>query len=371
MKTIVVLLCVLLFVAVGFSGCVLPAENTLKDGAAGQKQEVESTVSTPPDHGKPQISESETKTSLEGIPNFVATKTVTITNDMSGFGTCFLTLKGVNGQVAVSSWDKSGYSFSVTLKGYGSTPTEAKQNLNDLYVESTDEVSGDALVLKAMGATRSDWNKKSASIAAHVPASPVYWLYAQTSNAQMEIEGIKGSVIECATSNGQISISGVSAEKISAATSNGQISLVDVSAGTASLSTSNGQITFSRFSSETVSAATSNGKISGDIKASFATLRTSNARIDVSVESSGSGRCDLSTSNSDITLKVKNGEDYGYDVSGDTTNGEVTISLSNTEPVGEQSKESKHVRTKNYESKKIRIEADLDTTNGDIEVSEA
>jgi len=165
MKKAIILLCVALFVAVGFSGCVLPIEqqSAITDGAEPTTDAgtggVPSGVAPP--HGKPSITESETQTSTQGLLNFVASKTITITNDMNGAENSALTLKFSNGPVTVSSWDKRGYSFVITLKGYGSTPMEAEANLDNIYVDSGDDLSGGTLTLKAVAMTKSDWNGKT------------------------------------------------------------------------------------------------------------------------------------------------------------------------------------------------------------------
>ncbi len=280
-----------------------------------------------------KIEESETSTHQKN-GKWYATKTVTITNDFGGANSCDLSLGTCNGYVKAAAWDEGGYKAVAALQGNGNTKDEAMQNLNALKVVHTDKLSGGALTLWVVVEDKSggNWNGKSASITASVPKSPSYDVTAEATNGAIVVSGIHGGKMAADTTNGAI-------------TCTSDFDSLDI--------------------------GTTNGAI--ECRGSFNSieLATTNAAIDVETASAASGKYSLATTNGAISLKAKNGADYGYDVSGDTTNGKVTIDISGTEPVGEQSSTSKHVRTTNYDSKSIKIKAALDTTNGAIDVGEA
>jgi hypothetical protein len=134
--------------------------------------------------------------------------------------------------------------------------------------------------------------------------------------------------------------------------------------------TTNGGIESTGLHGSSFMAETTNGEVVCTGNFNNFDIEATNGEIDVKAASSASGTYNLDTTNGEITLSLKNTDEYGYDVSAQTTNGEVSIELSGTEPVGSQSKESKHVKTEGYDSKSIKVKVVVETTNGYVEVKE-
>ncbi|MFP5304808.1 MAG: hypothetical protein ACLGI7_03155 [Gammaproteobacteria bacterium] len=58
----------------------------------------------------------------------------------------------------------------------------------------------------------------------------------------------------------------------------------------------------------------------------------------------------------------------GFDLSGATTNGRVSIDVDGTEAVGTQSETSAHRRTPDYDSRAVQIAVEASTTNGNVSI---
>ncbi|MDD5502324.1 MAG: hypothetical protein PHH26_02540 [Candidatus Thermoplasmatota archaeon] len=325
MKNAIVFFAMLLLTA-SFSGCIIATEEkTGSDGSGSTSIDNAGGVTIPSEHGTPIIDESAVSTSQDDSGKWHATKTVTITNGFGGADECSLGLDTVNGGILVQAWNEGGYKTVANLEGMGDTEQQAKNNLESLTVTHSDELSGGRISLKtAVDVENSlgilpidifgnDWQNKCATISACVPQSAFYTVDASTTN---------GDVAATTSLRG---------EKFTARTTNG-------------------------------AAICSGGFNSLDIS-------TTNGAIEVEIASAASGAYNLETTNGAISMRVKNNGDYGYDVSCKTTNGMLTIYLSNTETI-EESDTSKHVRTEYYGSREIQIKATLNTTNGAIYVGE-
>ncbi len=69
-----------------------------------------------------------------------------------------------------------------------------------------------------------------------------------------------------------------------------------------------------------------------------------------------------------VAVRARWGGGRGYDVSADTVNGGISLGLSGAEPVGEQTRTSKHVRTDGFSGADIQTTVTVETVNGGIEV---
>ena len=114
------------------------------------------------------------------------------------------------------------------------------------------------------------------------------------------------------------------------------------------LDTSNGAILVQDLQGSTLQADTSNGAISMD---------------------GAWDSVDLSSSNGRITAKVATGKDTGYDIEASTSNGQITLDVDDTQSVGEQTNNQKHVRTNGYDDRDHRIGLSIDTSNSSVTVT--
>ena len=143
--------------------------------------------------------------------------------------------------------------------------------------------------------------------------------------------------------------------------------------------TTNGGVTVSGVRTDGLSADTTNGGITVDADVTQVTLDTTNGGIDAKLRPTASGRITLDTTNGRIGLVLPEGETLGYDLEGSTTNGEVEIGLRDGTvgpcPEGGQyyTPPCNHrtFRTKDYESRAIRSQVQLGSTNGGVEVQPA
>lgn len=297
----------------GSSTLTLPIISPIYSGASGGGSSNPSSVKSSSSDRNAEIDESATSVSTGSDGKWHAKKTVTITNDFGGASSCGLSLATCNGGIDISSGSASGYTMTASLEGIGGTREEAVRNLNEMDWDHSDSLSAGKLSLD-LSITSADWQDKCAIITASVPKSAEYSIESITTNGGIECTGLHGTSFIAETTNGGVACSG-------------NFDNLDIG--------------------------------------------TTNSGISVQAASAASGTYNLETTNGGITLSLKNTDDYGYDLSADTTNGKVSMDLPGTEPVGEQSDESKHVRTEGYESKKIKVTVAAETTNSNIGVEES
>ncbi|MDD5502320.1 MAG: DUF4097 family beta strand repeat-containing protein [Candidatus Thermoplasmatota archaeon] len=259
-------------------------------------------------HGDPEIIESSVETTSNLPFSYTASKTITITNDFAGADMCALNLN-MYGNIQLNTWNENGYKFIISVQGQGSTSSEALENLNSITIDSQDEFSSGTLNLSVVSsADDGDWTGKSAEISAFLPSEPQLFIATLTAaSGEITVNGVHGNMLAASVAMGSIEISG-------------DISILSA------------------------------GKAMGN--------------IDVTSFSTSSGSCFLYTAYGQINLKVMNGPEYGYNVTAETGIGTVDIQLSNTEASGEQSQNSKHVITVDYDSKEIQILVGLSCMGG-------
>lgn len=310
-------------------------------------------------HGKPSVDESDAKTSLRGvnyIPPFVSTKTITIANDFGGALNCAISIQ--NCGIHFQPWEDSGYKFVIMLEAGGYTPYDAEANLNEIQVKNTDSVSDGVLFLGVAVDYHRDnqiigiGDYRYAKIDAYLPPKASYGLDAGASGGEIVVEGMHGGRFSLDTSGGSIAIKNVDLDVLSAKSSGGSIFIDEIKCGEVSLESSG-------------------GSVSGEVISNLVDIETSGGSIDVKIESAKSGRYDISSSGGSVSVYVKAGGKYGYDVSAETSGGEITINLSNCERVDDYDDDSEaHYRTRNYNSKNIQVQMEVETSGGSIFVGE-
>jgi hypothetical protein len=298
----------------GSSTLTLPIVSPIYTGADGNNSGSASSSKSSSGDRNANIDESTTSASIGSDGKWHAAKTVTITNDFGGASHCDLTMSTVVGYTNAKTWSESGYKFVATLEGKGDSEKEARTNLEALSVIHDDSLSGGTLDLSVtIENSQGSWNNQEGDIEAYVPSSPSF-------------------TVDAESTVGLIRVSGLHGDKLTADTTTGTINCE------------------SDFDSLGLQATTGS--------------------INVEIASKASGNYDISTTTGAISLNVKNMNEYGYDVTADATTGSISINLSNTESVGDQSDDHKHVKTTNYDSKAIKITMDIETTTGTISVGD-
>ncbi len=170
----------------------------------------------------------------------------------------------------------------------------------------------------------------------YLPTTQAYNLDVNTSNGGVDVLNIDNiGELEFDSSNGKISIVNVEADEINMDTSNGEIRITDVVvAGDLVLDTSNGKIYLTDVVAQNIEGYSSNGRIIG---------------VNVDCNS-----IKLDTSNGDIEIEIKGDKD-DYEVIMDTSNGNMVY-----DGIG--------VTSEHFNVGGTYL-ADLDTSNGDIEIS--
>jgi len=134
--------------------------------------------------------------------------------------------------------------------------------------------------------------------------------------------------------------------------------------GDVSAETTNGALEMKSLRAQRLTAATTNGEVTIDGTYSEVVAKTTNGGIAATI-AVASGSVQLTTTNGQVGLALERG-DAAIDARGSTTNGEVTLSFAGTEPVGEQDREQKHVRSPGYATAGRRVAVELQTTNGPV-----
>lgn len=335
----------LLLTAFLASGCVTeedpPAEDS-GDATSGDDAQAGGSAPTPTPaattgtanagtHGQFKRTESAVTVRQDGS-QYVATKTVTLTNGASGASAIDLALDTINGGIDVAPSGTSGYEVVATLQGRASSEQAARDTLAKLKVVHEDRLASGRLTLDTEIQFPSQSNGLAGSLKARVPAAPDLRVTADTSNGGVAVSGLSGPAATLSTTNGGISLAG------------------DFT--TATLSTSNGGI-----------------DVDGAVNILRAT--TTNGDIDGSVAPTASGTMTLETTNGLIDLVLEGGADHGFDATADTSNGLTEITLDDGSPVGSQSRTHKQVRTDGYDGKAVRVKVTASTTNGGIDIAQA
>ena len=323
------------------SGCVEsadPGTDSVDPGSppAGTSQTASSNEPAKADeaspgsaHGSPSRAESAVTVSRDGT-KFVARKTVTLSNGFGGATQATVGLKTVNGDVDAADWTQSGYRTVASLSARADTEQQARDNLARLDVVHTDKLASGRLTLSTLIQFPPNVQGLAGDLAASLPAKPSYILSLESTNGDLDVDGLGGSSVSARTTNGGIGLA-ASFNSVVADTTNGGVGLDG---------------TFNRGD-----VGTTNGDVTG-------TVRTT-----------ASGSWDVETTNGDIDLDFEGGPDHGFDVSGSCTNGSVDLDVAGSEAVGTQSRTSKHVRSSGFSGKAVQVTVDLSTTNADVSLT--
>ncbi len=331
---------ILLVAAVLASGCL----SELNSPGAGQSPEDASAPSgnnagTAASHSSPTRTESSVDVRPEGS-QYVATKTVTIDNDFGGASRSHVVLTTFNGAIALQPSQDGGYHFTANLYGRGTTEQEARQALDLLELQNTDDLRGDSLELSfALTANTpsmlpipvvlANGVNNGAAYFLQVPPEPAHDLEAGTTNGAIAAVGLHGPHYKAGTSNGAIAANGAF-DRVEAQTTNGAISL--------------------------------EGGTFNDVDG-----QTNNGAIAVTLDPTRSATVHLTTSNGAIAVSVPRDDAVAFDITADTTNGRVTIEVEDHDSVDDDHGE---YRSPHWSSADIQLTLDLDTTNGSIVVED-
>jgi len=87
--------------------------------------------------------------------------------------------------------------------------------------------------------------------------------------------------------------------------------------------------------------------------------------ITASPEKSGTWNIDSSTGH--VTLDLPGGDRYGYDVSADTSTGDIELEFSDSKPYGEQSENHQAIHSNDFSDREVQITMEISTSTGDIQ----
>ncbi|MEA3165889.1 MAG: hypothetical protein QOJ26_758 [Thermoplasmata archaeon] len=310
------------------AGCIGGTANPQDPSSAAAPQGAQ--AGSPSDHGSPERDETAVTATRQGS-TWIVRQTITLSNDFGGASHSDITLDTLNGDVTMAAGGNGGYEVVANLFGQGNTEAQARDALDKLRYTDVDSLDGSTLTLtvqvKSTVQQLPQGESHGASFSAKLPPQPSHGLSADSSNGKLTVTGLHGGSVALDSSNGDLTVSGVFA-KVVADTSNGAIGL-----------------------SGTFNAITAD---------------TSNGAITATVRSTASGALRFSSSNADIRVTLEAGSDRGFDVSGDTSNGEVTIDLGDAQASDE---DDASARSDGYAGKAIKLDVDADTSNADITIT--
>jgi hypothetical protein len=290
-------------------------------------------------HGTPKRVDGPVDVEPEG-GQFVARRTVTVTNDFGGAAASRLALATFNGGVDVLASGDGGYQFRADLFGRGATEQQARDALGLLTLDAADQLGGGRLSLSftlrtgdlsalplGLPPVTGGGVSNGGSFTLLVPPQPAHGVDARSSNAGIDVLDLRGPSVEAATTNGGISVAGAF--------------------GSLDLATINGGI---------------------DLDGTFhdVSAETSNAGIDANLVPTRTGRVDLRTQNAGIDVQVPE-SGAAYDVTGDTMNADVEISLDGTHI---DSEDHATYRSPGFASAAVQVTITARTMNAGISVAD-
>jgi len=242
-----------------------------------------------------------------------------------------------NGSITVKPIEGSEFKIEMEMRVRTNTRSEAEKAVEENVV--IDNRTGYLRV----GVNDS---RISARIIAEVPRELFYDLTARSSNGSITLEELELGDVRLRTSNGSLTASNIKFDYLNGVTSNGSLRTEGVYGDTLRLETSNGSV-----------------NIKGAAK-KFE-IRTSNSRIEMEPEFL-SDRPELlaRTSNGNITIKLFQERNLGFEILGRTSNGTFRYNdLSDVVSVREDL-----IQTRNFSRMLHQVNIDLSTSNGNIEV---
>ncbi|MEA3135939.1 MAG: hypothetical protein QOC71_220 [Thermoplasmata archaeon] len=333
----------LLAVAVLASGCLSDlsavsssAGNADPEQAAAPSGAHAGTAAT---HAAPQRTEGPVSARQEG-GQWVANRTIRIANDFGGAPRSHDVLSTFNGAISLQPSTDGGYRFEAELNGRGNSETEARQALDLLELQNTDDLRGDTLELSfALTANTpamlpipvvlANGVNNGAAYRLWLPSEPAHDVEAGTSNGAIAAVGLHGPHYKAGTSNGAVSANGAF-DRVEAKTTNGAVSL--------------------------------GGGAFNDVDA-----ETSNGAIAVALDPTRSATAKLTTSNGAIAVEVPRDDGTAFDITADTTNGRIVIDVEDHDSVSD---DHEAYRSPGWSSADFQLTLDLQTTNGSIIVED-
>jgi hypothetical protein len=327
----------LLVVAALASGCLADQPATFRGDLDAPAAPEGANAGTPATHSSPQRDDGTVEVRSEGGQT-AARRTVTVSNDFGGAGRSHVVLGSFNGALVLKASTDGGYHFTAEMYGRGQTEQEARQALDLLRLQNTDDLRDGELELSfALTANTPaalplpivvpNGANNGASYTLWLPPEPAHDLEAGTSNGAIAVEGLHGPRLKAGTSNGAIASEG-GFDVVEARSSNGAISL---------------EGTFN------------------DVEA-----QTTNAAIAVEIRPTRTAAVRLATSNGAIVVDLPR-DGTAFDITADTSNGRVIIEVEDRDSVSD---DHASYRSPSWSSAGRRLTLDLDTSNASIVVED-
>ncbi len=235
-----------------------------------------------------------------------------------------------NGPVTVNSWEKNEYDVSLKIKAKGRTVQAAENLIDGLDIElDENQVSGQLRLILAYDIPSTQRPQLSIEVTVNLPSDADIGLQVESSNGAIHLSNINGSGIFLDTSNGGLNLVNVFAENID--------------------------------------ASTSNGRIQGTFEAPAASLSTSNGGIDVNIPGNIAATYIFETSNGGVDVKLTRTTDIGFDLEVTSSNGDIDINLPNLD-YSTNTKNRKVAKTEDYALKNVKINLEISTSNGNVDV---
>lgn len=319
-----------LLAATALSGCLSDGGDLgpIPSGAAAEGP----NAGTASGHGDPARSEGGVTVQRQGSQH-VARQTVTLANDFGGASAASVRLETGAGGVTSRAWTEGGYRTVVLLEARADSEAVAREWLGRLAVRHSDRLSGDTLALATevdFPDDRPDGVSLAGTITATLPEEPSYAITLLAGSGGAVSAGLDGSSIRADTGSGGVSIDGAFA-RIEADTGSGGIAL-DATANS-------------------VVATTGSGGVAGRLRAG------------------GSGLWSFQAGSGGIAVDIERAAGDAFDVEADVGSGDLAVSLSDGEPVGQQTRDHAHLRSAGYASAAIQVRLQADTGSGGIAIS--
>lgn len=296
---------------------------------------------SPATHGAAQRSETSVSVTREG-DRYYARMNITIENDFGGASRSEVRLATMNGAAQFSEGGNGGYVMLAQLYGAGDTEQQARDALDALTLDSSDELAGGSLALAFTV-------REAAVPGAPLPIPPITGSMQNFQNGgalRITLPGEPAHDLGAKTTNGAVRSSGLHGPAFSGDTTNGGVT-VDGAFDSVTASTTNGGIEFDG-TFNTIQATTSNGGIEGRLAWSR------------------SGSANLKTSNGEIDIDLVSADDTGFDVSAQTTNGRITLDIDGDSASGSGPESA---QSPGYATKAVQVQVEAETTNGRITIA--
>jgi hypothetical protein len=237
--------------------------------------------------------------------------------------------QNINGPVTIQTWDKDEYEVKLNIKAKGASQSEADKHLSEFTAEIKKNTQNEGTVFELVYSYPNVKNPPyEISVEVTLPAKVSIDIDSSSTNGSMMLANIQGKSIKAYTSNGRIQLNNVKADVFS--------------------------------------SKTSNGAVLGDLDSTNCNINTSNSPIDLKFSISRSGKYSLSTSNGPIIIVAT--KLVGYTIDAKTSNSIINLNLPNLD-YSVNMNTHKSASTNNLESYPIKLVLDIQTSNGNIEVS--